>query len=165
MKLGAAFLLTCLAVAATGGTAAGRDGAVEQMTQLLVIAGGKDAHARVGSYCLSSRSEQPGGTDVRECSSVVYDPHPKPVLRVAGGSTVVVCAGRPAMRVRVALVRDSSRGPTELSARRARRLDRAGQCWRSKLARRLGAASSLDMRVSYGRRGYADFVVGIKAER
>jgi hypothetical protein len=37
--------------------------------------------------------------------------------------------------------------------------------WRSKLPRRLGAASSLDIRVSYERAGYASFVVGIARQR
>jgi hypothetical protein len=117
--------------------------------------------ARVGSYCLRSGGAGPGATGVRECSSVAYDPRPRPRLRVAAASTVAVCAGRPAAGVRVAVVRDGSAGPTELSARRARRLDTAGQCWRSRLPRRLRGATSMDVRVSYGSAGFAHVVVGI----
>lgn len=153
-----AVVIACLAAAVAAAGAAARDGA--EMRRLLVIAGGKAAHAHIGSYCFRSGGTEPGATGTRECSSVAYDPTPQPVFRVAAGSTVVACAGRAASRVRVALVRDSSKGPTELSSRKARRLDKDGQCWRAKLPRHLGAASSLDIRVSYGRLGYAHFVVG-----
>jgi len=159
----ASILLACLVVPAAGQAVAARDRPVEARKHLLVIAGGKATHARAGSYCLRSGGGQPGAAGTLECSSVAYDPDPRPVLRVAGGSTVAVCAGRPAARVRVALVRDGSQGPTELSSRNARRLDRAGQCWRSKLARRVGAATSLEFRVSYGSAGHAEFVVGVEA--
>jgi hypothetical protein len=157
----AAVVVACLAVAAAGEGAAERGGSGAEMKRLLVIAGGKAAHAQVGSYCLRSGGTEPGATGTQECSSVAYDRTPRPVFRVAAGSTVAACAGRPASRVRVALVHDSREGPTELSARKARRLDKEGQCWRSKLPRRLGAASSIDIRVDYGRAGHAHFVVGI----
>jgi hypothetical protein len=68
-------------------------------------------------------------------------------------------------RVRVALVRDSSNGPTQLSLRKARRLDKEGQCWRTNLPRHLDAATSLDIRVSYGRAGDAGFALGIAHDR
>jgi hypothetical protein len=160
-----ALLLGCTAIAATGRAAAGSERPLAEMKRLLVIAGGNAAHAHLGSYCLRAGGTTPGDTGTRECSSVAYDPHPRPVFRVTVHSTVVTCAGHPAARVRVSLLRDGEHGPKQLATRRARRLDRAGQCWRSTLPRRLRKATSLDVRVGYGRAGYAYFVVGIHTGR
>jgi hypothetical protein len=123
--------------------------------RLLVIAAGKAARAQVSSYCLTTRGHA-------VCGDAAYDPHPRPVFRVARSSTVVACAARPAKGVLVSLLRARRNGPEQVALRRGRRLDDVGQCWRVRLPRHLRGASSLDFQVRYGSAGSADFVVGIE---
>jgi len=129
--------------------------------RLLVIAGEKAGNAKPGSYCLTSAPPRPGSPGMRECSSVSYDPTPRRLFHVSAGSTIAMCAGSPAIKMSVAIVRDGKRGPRQLSSHRARRLDRSGQCWRARLPKPLGRATSVDIRVDYSQTDFARFTAGI----
>jgi hypothetical protein len=133
--------------------------------RLLVIAGGKAASAQPGSYCLRSGGSTPGSPGMTECSSVSYDPTPPRLFRVSAGSTIAMCASTTASKMTVAVISDSKRGPRQLSSRRARRLDKSGECWRARLPRRMATATSLDIRVDYNRTDFTRFLAGITVRR
>jgi hypothetical protein len=159
-------LLVAVAVAAGVPSAppATADGdTIAQMTRLVVIAGGKAARVRNAGYCLTTDGAEPG-TQVHTCADVVYEPNPRRIFRLAGGSTVVLCAGHRAAGITLTLVHDDPHGPTYLVSRRARRLDSSSECWKVRLPQSLGSATSLHANVSYGEVGEADFVAGIKRD-
>lgn len=144
-------------------------GAVDEPTatkkRLLVVAGEKAANAEPGSSCLTSSGPAPGSPGTRECTSIIYDPTPRRLFRVSPGSTIVMCAGSPAVKMAVNVIRDGKKGPGQVSSSRARRLDRSGECWRARLPQRLRRATSLDIRVDYTGTDFVRFTAGIAINR
>ena len=135
--------------------------AADSRSRLTVVAGERSARLSPGSRCLTRQADAPGSDETLLCTSQRYDPTPRRLFRVSPRATIVMCAGSPATRMNLALVRDRAAGPRQLAAKRASKLDRSGQCWRVSLPNVLSSATSLDIRVDYGKRQFVHFIAGI----
>jgi hypothetical protein len=132
----------------------------------LVSAHGSTVRSSVGSYCTTSRAHH--GVHTGACADSVY-PHPRSSLAVAGGDVLHMrfphnraILDRP-RHVFVALVRiRHDRVATVGRGRGELRVPGHPRRWIASLPQRLHDANAVDVSVSYGKHGDADFVAGLR---
>ncbi len=169
MRLKTTGILSAAALIASASAVTAAAGSSRDMSPrpALVSAHGSTVRSSVGSYCTTGRAHH--GVHAGMCADSVY-PHPHSRLAVSGGDVLHVrfphnraILDRP-WRVVVTLVRirhdgvstvDRGRGDLQVPGHPRR--------WLASIPRRLHNANAVDISVSYGRNGDADFVAGLRS--